>query len=276
MEDRLIRQVTEMEINLARQVDEGLSKVRSSLTDEFAHWSAKLIIAVDERLDAKFANFKLPEPQEDGDADVVRQQRKKLSKVVDSIQPAIEKIMENARSSIIQTKEQVMTGVASGISTTVNAVREVSVAAAKEQIRHAVSGKVVLTSDYMNSVGKSVGEGLDKVMKTLAPEVTTTIRDLINKDLSQTIAPSVTTTAQSLQSLILHDVRGAIDGETKKMLEDVSRRVIDTAAREAHVATSKFFADQLKDFTLTCLNSVKEAIREALVENPAADGKKVI
>lgn len=251
LSDRLDTRVAEVEVGLARQLSEGLDKVTNAVLLELPRWVTNITGSVQAKLDrhattvanavGEIVGNKMAEVVDD--SDTVRAQRKKMSRVLDDC---------------VAAKDNLISSISSAIST----VRDESVRTVQSLLREAVSSGLNIEIDptQIKELTDELVTALQEAFKASIPDLVLAIKKNVSLELAAGLTPEIQNTARSVQSLILHDVRGAIDGETKKLLEDMARRVIDKAARQADESTTNFFENRVHSFVDKIMDSVRLAL----------------
>lgn len=165
-------------------------------------------------------------------------------------------------------KRQLDSSISEAVSSACTAVRDMSVTTVRQQLTEVISSgiTIVIDDDQAKALTEELVAGLQSAFVKSIPDVVESVKTSVGKQMTDGFAPEIKNTVKSLQSLILHDVRGAIDGESKKMLEDLAKRVVDKAAHQADLSTKVFFDDKVKEFVDNVMSSIRESIQQALQE----------
>lgn len=275
LESQLVALKSEMEVNNA------------ATTEEFGRMlSQKLQTAFSTTLEMMNA-----------DPDNIRRQRQKMESAVKSVSSIIESMADDVKKKVednlkdvIQTSKDTLVKVledknnafletvSKGVKQVVNALTETATATLRRELKTAVKGQIVIDDGTLEIITTKVASIVDEVVKrasceSLSQEVLSVLKNNLNIDLASKVQADLKMSVRSIKEILMHDIRGALDGQVKLQIEQFTHTALSNAASEATKVTEKFFEEKVTAFVATIVSSVAAAFRSSPYEDTQQDGQ---
>lgn len=161
--------------------------------------------------------------------DDIRRQRKKLEETVEGLKDSLAKLVSESTEALQQVFEN------------------------KRK-----SALEVFQTDITGIIEKVLSESS---ANKITEEVVSVIKGNLNKDIASRVQFDLKASVASIHKVLMHDLKGALDGEVKKALTDMVQKTLDSATEQSRETTKNFFDTSLQEFVTHIINSVSAAFR---------------
>lgn len=218
------------------------------------------------------------------DPDQLRRQRKKLETLLDNMGPHFEGIIttikDTASKAIEDKNNAFLHEVSAGVLQVITAMRETATASLKKDLKTAVRGQIVIDDSSLSMFTDKITALVDAVIAKsscdkITAEVLAVLKTNLNKDLASKVQSDLRASVKSIHELLIHDLRGALDGQVKHQLESFAKNILAKASEEAQDVTKDFFEDSINRFVTSIIRSVQEAFRFSPVGQSLPPGKPI-
>ena len=287
VEERICLKITEMGETLRREIQATVSNATiaelksdvatiaadvQSLKGEWANLKADLLpnlrdaalTGVREIMRDIFQALELADP------DDIRRQRKKLDQGLEKLEKKLSDLVNEAGTLIAQTLEDKntssLTSVTESINTCVQSVKKVAVTSTKQAVKDAVESGLKLDPGCLTGLQNDMQTLVQSVLsgssaQSITDQVLAVIKENLNRDIATKVQDDLRTSVASIHKLLIHDIRGALDGEVKKTLEEFVAKALKQAGRDSKKATKEFFEETSRDLVTQVIASVQAALR---------------
>ena len=193
--------------------------------------------------------------------------RKKLDTTVNSLTDKLDSYAEAAQESALKqltkVRKRVLDELAKDMNKTTTAMREVATTVTREELTRTVNTSLNISPKCLEAAQADLEVGIDKAIsasleKGLSQVVLDVVRDNLNKDLGDRVQGHLAKSVQSIKTVLMHDLKGALQGELQRELINMGKPVIAAMRPSIEDATRNFFlqsSQSLVDFMVEQLNA---------------------